>query len=171
MSFYMNMHEIIPSLETLIMTSEPSDSMFPMNIEYLVASLDSIGNIKNLCIKDDSYGAPFYLLNNKCFDRTLPNNLDRNQIGSIFHDAFEIINQKFSIDSTSLEILDSKYGWSIKKLKGKPPTLTLLPFRCSDFTEENEGDDRICTEFFAEKAKWEEHVSFGICQRFPNTWL
>ena len=99
-AFLMNIHEIIPSLKTLIMTSDPSDSMFPMNIEYLVAVLDSIGNIKNLCIKGDSYGAPFYLLNNKCFDRTLPNNLDRNQIGCIFHDAFDIVNQKFSIDST-----------------------------------------------------------------------
>ena len=168
-AFLMNMHEIIPSLETLIMISDPSDSMFPMNIEYLVASLDSIGNIKNLCIKDDSYGAPFYLLNNKCFERTLPNNLDRNQIGSIFHDAFDIISQKFSIDSTSLEILDSKYGWSIKKVKGKPPTLTLLPFRCSEFTEED--DERICTEFFAEKAKWEEHVSAERCYRFPTYWL
>ena len=105
-------------------------------------------------------------MNNKCFEQTLPNDLDKDQIGAIFQTAFDIINQKFSINSTSLEILDCKYGWSIKKEKEKPPTLTLLPFRC----EENEGADRICTEFFAEKAKWEEHVLNGH-HRFPDTWL
>jgi hypothetical protein len=169
-AFLMNIREIIPSLESLIMTSYPSDSMFPMNIEYLVASLDSIGNIKNLYIEDDAYGAPFYLLNNKCFGRTLPNDLNEDQIRAIFFTAFDIINRKFSLDSTSLEILDSKSGWSIKKLKGKSPTLTQLPFKCSDDTEED-GDDRICAEFFQDKAAWEEHVSARRCYRFPSTYL
>merc|ERR1712166_600023 len=107
--------------------------------------------------------------NNKCFDRNLPNNLNEDQIKTIFYTAFDIINKKFPIDSTSLEILDSKFGWSIKKLKEKSPTLTQMPFRCSEFTEED--DDRICTEFFQEKAKWEEHVSAERCYRFPNYWL
>jgi hypothetical protein len=64
-AFLMNIHEIIPSLETLMMTSDYCDSMFSMNIEYLLDVLDSIGNVKNLDIIKDSYGAPFYLLNNK----------------------------------------------------------------------------------------------------------
>jgi hypothetical protein len=169
-AFLMNMHEIIPNLETLIMTPEHSDTMYPLNIEYLVEVLDSIGNVKNLYIEDDSYGAPFYLLNNKCFGRTLPNNLNEDQIRAIFYTAFDIINKKFSIDSTGLEILDSKFGWSIKKLKEKSPTLTQLPFKCSDDTEEDE-DDRICTEFFQDKTAREEHVAARCCYRFPSTYL
>ena len=170
-AFLTNIHDIIPSLETLIMNSGYSDSMYPMNIEYLIDVLDSIADIKTLYIKDeDSHGAPFYLLNNKCFDRTLPNDLDEDQISAIFHTAFDIINKKFSIESTSLEILDSKSGWSIKKLKEKSPTLTQLPFKCSDDTEED-GDDRICTEFFQDKTAWEEHVAARRCYRFPSTYL
>ena len=89
-AFLMNIHEIIPSLETLMMTSDYCDSMFSMNIEYLLDVLDSIGNVKNLDIIKDSYGAPFYLLNNKCFDRTtLPNDLDEDQIGAMFHAALK----------------------------------------------------------------------------------
>ena len=172
-AFLMNIHEIIPSLETLRMTSRSDadwDAMFPMDIEYLVEVLESIGNVKNLLIEDDPYGAQFYLVNNKCFDRSLPNNLDEDQIEAIFHTALGIINKKFPIGSTSLEILDCKYGWSIKKEKEKSPTLTLLPFRCEKSDEENVGDYRICTEFFAEKAKLEEHVLNGH-HRFPDTWL
>ena len=94
-AFLMNIHEIIPSLETLMMTSDLTptfigNSKFPMNIEYLLDVLDSIGNVKNLDITKDSHGAPFYLLNNKCFDRTtLPNDLDEDQIGAMFHAALK----------------------------------------------------------------------------------
>ena len=172
-AFLMNINEIIPSLETLKMISDHCDSMFPMNIEYLTAVLDSIGNVENLYIKDDSYGAPFYLVNNKCFERTLPNDLDKDQIGAIFHTAFDIINQKFSIDSTSLEILDSKYGWSIKKEKEKPPTLIQLPFKCTSWIDDDEIEpgDEYCPEFFAKKAKWEEHVAANRCYRTVTTYL
>jgi hypothetical protein len=39
--FLVNIHELITSLETLIMTSE-SDFPLPMDIDYLVEVLDSI---------------------------------------------------------------------------------------------------------------------------------
>ena len=129
--------------------------------------LDSIGNVRNLYIKDTSdFRAPFYLLNNKDFNRTLPNNLDEDQIRAIFHTAFDIINKKFSIDLTSLEILDSKYGWFIKKDKEKPPTLSQLPFKC----KKEDCDDITCIEFFADKANWEYHEESGF-HRFPNCYL
>ena len=69
--FLVNIHELITSLETLIMTSE-SDFPLPMDIDYLVEVLDSIWNVRNLYITD-----PFYLLNNKDFCRTLPTDLDK----------------------------------------------------------------------------------------------
>jgi hypothetical protein len=71
--FLVNIHEIIPSIETLVM-EQGSDLCFPMDIDYLEEVLDSIGNIKHLSIKD--YCVPFYLLNNEDFRRTLPNDLD-----------------------------------------------------------------------------------------------
>ena len=167
-AFLMNMLEIIPSLENLTMTTDLGDS-FPMNIENLIYVLDSIGNVKNVCIKDDSYPTTFYITNNKEFQRTLPNNLDEGQIRAIFHTAFDIINKKFSIDATSLGIVDNQYGWSIKKDKGKPPTLTQLPFKC---TWMGGFSDTTCTEFFAEKTKWEEHeAEESTWHRFPNPYL
>ena len=163
--FLVNIREIIPSLETLIMTSE-SDFSHPMDIDYLVEVLDSIGDVKNLCIKD--YVDPFYLLNNTDFNRTEPTNLDEDQIKSIFETAMDIINKKFSIDSTSLKIVDNKYGWSIAKEKGKAPTMTQLPFKCTAKDEQG----KTCTEFFAERAKWEEHVGEDRgYHSFPNIYL
>ena len=95
--------------------------------------------------------------------------MDEGQIRAIFHTAFDIINKKFSIDSTSLGIVDNQYGWSIKKDKGKPPTLTQLPFKC---TWMGGFSDTTCTEFFAEKTKWEEHeAEESTWHRFPNPYL
>ena len=163
--FLVNIHELITSLETLIMTSE-SDFPLPMDIDYLVEVLDSIGNIRNLYITD--YVDPFYLLNNKDFLRTLPTNLDEDQIKSIFETAMDIINKKFSIDSTSLKIVDNKYGWSIEKEKGKAPTMTQLLYKCTAKDEQG----KTCTEFFAEKEKWEEHVAEGRgYHSFPHCYL
>ena len=54
--FLINIQEIIPSLETLTMTTG-SDHYFPMDIDCLVEVMDSIGNIKNLHISDlNGYG-------------------------------------------------------------------------------------------------------------------
>ena len=65
----------------------------------------------------------------------------------------DIINEKFSIDSTSFEIVDSENGWTIKKEKGKPPTMTQFLFKCTAKDEEGQ----TCYELFAENAKLEEH--------------
>ena len=153
--FLINIHEIIPSLETLVM-EQGSDLCFPMDIDYLVEVLDSIGDVKNLCIKD--YVNPFYLLNNTDFNRTEPTNLNEDQIKSIFETAMDIINKKFSIDSTSLKIVDNKYGWSIAKEKEKAPTMTQLHFKCTAKDEQG----KTCTEFFLEKAEWEKHEKDGL---------
>jgi hypothetical protein len=76
----------------------------------------------------------------------------------------------FSIDSTSLDILDSKIGWSIKKDKGKSATLTQMPFKCTEIPwAEAEPSDNICIDFFAEKARWEEHVSTDRCYRWRES--
>ena len=147
--FLMNIHEMIPSLETLIM--EQGELCFPMDIDCLVEVLDSIGNIKNVCIKSF---VPFYLLNNKDFRRTLPSDLDADEVESVFQTSMDIITKKFSIESTRFEIVDSEYGWTIKKENGKPPTMTQLPFKCTAKDEEGQ----TCYELFAEKAKLEEHL-------------
>ena len=161
--FLMNIHEIIPSLETLFITTA-CDRFFPMNIDYLVEVLDSIGNIKNLYIEGyDETPAPNirYFVNNKDFVKffeelpslTLPNNLDENQVKTIFQTALGIIDNKFSIDSTSFEIVDTEYGWTMKIDKGRPPTMTQLHYKCTV----KDTDGSTCVEIFAEKAKWEEH--------------
>ena len=137
-----------------------------MNIENLLDVSDSIGNVRNLYIKD--YVDPFYLLNNKDFRRTVVTYLDEDKVKSIFETAMDIINKKFSIDSTSLKIVDNEYGWSIEKKNGMAPTMTQLCYKCTAKDEQG----KTCTEFFAEKAKWEEHVEEGRSYHsFPNIYL
>ena len=166
--FLLNINEIIPSLQTLLMRTE-NDTSYPMYIGYLVEVLDSISNIKKLCI-EESYPPVFYLVNNMDFPRTLPNNLDEDQTKAIFQTAMDIINKKFPIDSTGIEIVDSEYGWTIKKEKDKPPTMRKLPHKCT--VKDDQG--KTCTEFFAEKAEWEKHVKealeYGYGHSFPFCW-
>ena len=144
--FLMNILEIIPSLETLIMTKE-FDNHFPMDIDYLVAVLDSIGNVKNLHI-NEFY--PAYYLNE-------PNDLDEDQIKAVLQTAMDIINKKFSIESTSIEIVDDKYGWTILKGKGKQAKMTQVPFKCTAKDEQGQ----TCTKFFLEKAELEKQEKDG----------
>mgnify|MGYP001175111946 FL=1 len=164
----MNINEIIPSLQSLLMRTE-NDSSYPMYIGYLVEVLDSISSIKNLCI-EESYPPVFYLVNNKDFPRTMPDNLDEVQTKAIFQTAMDIINKKFPIDSTGIEILDSEYGWTIQKEKDKPPTMRQLPYKCTAKDEQG----KTCTEFFVEKAELEKHVTealrYGRVHRFPFCW-
>ena len=166
--FLVNILEIIPSLETLIMTKE-FDNHFPMDIDYLVAVLDSIGNVKNLHIKE-AYPA-FYLLNNKDFRRTIPNDKDEDQIKAVLQNAMDVINKKFSTEATSIEIVDNEYGWTIKKDKGKQAKLTQLPYKCTAKDEQG----KTCTEFFLEKAEWEKHekdgLKWGYLHSFPHCYL
>ena len=168
--FLMNINEIIPSLETLIMLTG-CDLSFPMNIDYLVEVLDSIGNIKHLYIKDYYETLNIrYLVNNQDFGRTLPNNFDEIQVKAIFQTALEIINKKFSFDSTSFEIVDSEYGWTIKKDKEKPPTMTQLCYKCT--VKDEEGI--TCAVAFAEKAKLEKHETKDeqhYSHNFPTHYL
>jgi hypothetical protein len=161
--FLINIHKIIPSLATLDLKHN-CDLSFPMDVDYLVEVLDSIGNIKNLYIK--GYCVPFYILNNKDYDRTLPNDLDEDEIKSVFQTAMDIINKKFSIELTRFEIVDNEYGWIMKKEKGKPPTMTQLPYKCT--AKNDQG--KTCTEFFAEKAKWEEHVRQGLLNGYSHSF-
>jgi len=166
--FLLNINEIIPSLQTLLMRTE-NDPSYPMYIGHLVEVLDSISNIKNLCI-EESWPPVFYLVNNQDFPRTMPDNLDEEQTKAIFQTAMDIINKKFPIDSSGIEILDSEYGWTIKKEKEKPPTMSQLPHKCT--VKDEQG--KTCTEFFAEKADLEKHVTealkYGRVHRFPFCW-
>ena len=168
--FLSNIHELIPSLQTLLMRKE-NDSSYPMYIGYLVEVLDSIANIKNLCI-EPSYPPVFYLVNNQDFRKTLPNNLDEDETKAIFQTAMDVINRKFPINSTSIEIVDSAYGWTIKKEKDKPPTMSQLLHKCT--VKDDQG--KTCTEFFAEKEEWEKHVKEALKRgleyghSFPFCW-
>ena len=58
-------------------------------------------------------------MNNQDFRKTLPNNLDEDETKAIFQTAMDVINRKFPINSTSIEIVDSAYGWTIKKEKDR----------------------------------------------------
>ena len=168
-AFLMNIHKMFPSLETLVMITDLDDP-FPMNIIHLVESLDSIGSIKNLCIKGYGFQSDVfqYILNNKEFRGPRGLVLNEDQTKVIFERAKEVINKKFPINSTEFEIVDSEYGWSIKKGKGNPPTMTKLPYKCT-IKQEGEG---TCTKFFAEKAKFEEHVKWGRSGHFyPNRMI
>ena len=167
--FLMNIHEIIPPLETLIMTTNLGEPVH-MDVNYLIGVLDSIGNVKNLYIK--GYGFQ-YLLNNKEFRRPVQKYLNEDQTLIILDRAMEVINKKFPINSTCFKIVDNETGWSIKKEEGKAPTMTKLPYKCTykDDREWMGGDGETCTEFFEEKAKFEEHMKSQYGHQYPNTAL
>ena len=96
--------------------------------------------------------------------------MDEDEVKAVFQTAIDVINKKFSIDSTSFDIVDTQYGWTIKKDNQKLPTMTQLQYKCTV----KDKDGRDCTEFFADKVKWEEHVSesgYGYPHRFPNVYL
>ena len=158
--FLINIHEIIPSLETLIMETDLPWIM-PMDINYLIEVLDSIGNVKNLYI----YGF-HYRLNNKEFPKLKQNDLNDDQTRIIFEKAMEVINKKFPMDLSFLKIVDDEYGWSIKKEDGKAPMMIKLPYKCTFIDESEIGDPKLtCIKSFAEKAKLEEHMKhqYGHC--------
>ena len=163
--FLMNIHEIIPSLETLVINNTNLEIPVPMDINYLIEVLDSIGNIKNLTIENSDFQ---YLLSNKEFGRPVLNDLNEDQTKAIFERAMDVINKKFPINSTSFEILDTEYGWSIKKENGKAPTMTKLPYKCTVIDTEGYNDGATCTNFFSEKEELEEHMKgrYGHC--FPD---
>ena len=83
----------------------------------------------------------------------------------------DVINKKFPINSTSFEILDTEYGWSIKKENGKAPTMTKLPYKCTVIDTEEYNNGATCTNFFSEKAELEEHMKgrYGHC--FPDDYV
>jgi hypothetical protein len=169
--FLMNIHVIIPSLETLIMTTDLSDP-FPMEINYLIEVLESIGNIKNLSID----GGFQYLLNNKEFRRPIQNNLTEGETKFVFERALEVINKTFPVNSTRFTIVDNESGWSIKKEIGKAPMMTKLPYKCT-VTDDRElingqmWGGETCTRFFEEKAKLEEHMKCQYSHDYPNIGL
>ena len=143
--FLINIHEIIPSLETLIMTTY-GDPMAEVDINYLIEALDSIGNIRNLTIKG--------FLHHPALFQPLQNNLSEEQTKVVFEKAMEIINKKFQINSTRFEIHDNEYGWRIKKEEGKIPSMTKLPFKCNVTTH---WIGEVCPQFFATEAKMWMH--------------
>ena len=167
--FLISIHEIIPPLETLIMTTNLGEPVH-MDIDYLIEVLDSIGNVKNLYI--NGYGFQ-YLLNNKEFRRPVEKYLNEDQTKIILDGAMEVINKKFPINSTGFEIVDNESGWSIKKEEGKAPMMTKLPYKCT-FKNDCEwmgGYGDTCTKFFTEKEKLEEHMKCQYGHRYPNIAL
>ena len=167
--FLINIHQILPSLETLIMETDLPWIM-PMDINYLIKVLESIGNVKNLYI--NGYGFQ-YLLNNKEFRRPVEKYLDEDESIIILDRAMEVINKKFPINSTAFEIVDNESGWSIKKEEGKAPMMAKLPYKC---TFQNDCQWMgvfvdTCTRFFTEKEKLEEHMKCQYSHRYPNIAL
>ena len=167
--FLMSIHEIIPPLETLIMTTNLGEPVH-MDINCLIEVLDSIANVKNLYI--NGYGFQ-YLLNNKEFCRPVEKYLNEDQTKIILDRAMEVINKKFPINSTGFEIVDNESGWSIKKEEGKAPIMAKLPYKCTlkDDREWMRGGGETCTRFFTEKAKLEEHMKCQYGHRYPNIAL
>ena len=167
--FLINIHEIIPSLETLIMETD-LPLIMPMDINYLIEVLDSIGNVKNLkiycCLGFQ------YRLNNKEFRRHVQNDLNEDQTRVVFERAMEVINKKFPIDSTFLKIVDNEYGWRIKKEGGKAPVMIKKPYKCTFIDDSvGPGPKLTCMKLFTEKAKLEEHMKHRYGHCYPDYLL
>ena len=92
--------------------------------------------------------------------------LDEDQIKAVLQTAMDIINKKFSIESTSIEILDFEYGWTVKKGNGEQAKMTHLPYKCT--AKDEQGN--TCTEFFFEKAELEKHEKDGYGHTFPHSY-
>ena len=163
--FLMNIHKIIPSLESLVINNRNLSMPVPMEINYLIEVLDSIGNIKDLAIEDSDFQ---YILSNKEFCRHILKDLNEDQTKDVFERAMDVINKKFPINSTAFEILDTEYGWSIKKEREKAPTMNKLPYKCTVIDTEEYSSGETCINFFAEKAELEEHMKWQSGHCFPS---
>jgi hypothetical protein len=167
--FLINIHEIIPSLETLIMETD-LPLIMPMDINYLIQVLDSIGNVKNLYICGFQYQ-----LNNKEFRRLRQIDFNEDQTRVVFERAMDVINKKFPISWTDIKIVDNEYGWRIKKEGGKPgklPSMIKKPFKCTFIDDSDRpGPKLTCIKMFTEKAKLEEHMKHRYAHWYPDYLL
>ena len=68
-------------------------------------------------------------------------------------------------------VLNKKYIW--KHHQKEHLANVQLPFKCASWIDDDEIEpgDEYCPEFFAKKAKWEEHVAANRCYRTVTTYL
>ena len=165
--FLINIHEIIPWLETLIMETD-LPLIMPMDINYLIEVLDSIGNVKNLYVQ----GFFQYRLNNKEFRRYMQNDFNEDQTKVVLERAMEVINKKFPINSTDIKIVDNEYGWRVKKEYEKAPMMIKKPYKCT-FIDDSDGSGPklTCMKLFTDKAKLEEHMKHQSGHWYPDYYL
>ena len=116
-TFFINLKNMFPKLETLVLGSIPEDgNHIIVKIENLSSILNSLGSVKNLIISEMQCTI-FHGVQKRCFDG------NRIKIKNILEEALNIINKKFPIDTTELEISENICNFNIFKEKGKEAIL------------------------------------------------
>jgi len=117
--FLIRIQQLLPALETLVITQEGSrgndrKSMPRWKISDLTNVLHAIGDVKKIIISNLTI--------------IVENDLDEKETEIIFQEALEIIGRKYAINLTELELLDSAHNFTIVKKKTQMPILSrLLP--------------------------------------------
>ena len=109
-TFFINLKNMFPELETLILGpgSSENGNHFRSTMGNLSSILNSLGNVKNLIISEMQCS-----IFHGCFDG------NRIKIKNVFEEALNIINKKFPIDTTEIEISDHICNFNIIKENGK----------------------------------------------------
>lgn len=110
--FFMRLKNMFPVLETLVLKgSSEGCNHINMTIGNLSSILNSLGNVKNLIIFE--------------MTASIVGRFDGNRIRikNVFEEALDIINKKFPIDTTEIEISENICNFNILKEKGKSAIL------------------------------------------------
>jgi hypothetical protein len=105
-TFFMNIKNMFPGIETLVLGQDGNHII--TTIGNLSSILNSLGNVKNLIISE---------MQCSIFHGRFDGN--RIKIKNVFEEALNIINKKFPIDTTEIEISEHICNFNIIKEKGK----------------------------------------------------
>ena len=106
-TFFINLKNLFPALETLVLGSSEEENYIKTTLGNLSSILNSLGNVKNLIISEM-----------QCM---IIGSYDGNRITikNVFEEALGIINKKFPVDTTQIEISEHICNFNIIKEKGK----------------------------------------------------
>ena len=110
-TFFINLKNLFPALETLVLGSFEEENYIKTTLGNLSSILNSLGNVKNLIISE--------------MTASIIGRFDGNRIRikNVFEEALDIINKKFPIDTTEIEISENVCNFNILKEKGKSAIL------------------------------------------------
>ena len=127
-TFLINLHATYPALENFEYDGNDHDPpASTWNTNILPSVLEFLGSMKSLSISDCVIVFHQHRLTVFKAEEDKWEIEDVETCLQSFEKAFDIIEKKFPMETTEIEIHDEEYGFWIKKEKGKPPMKYILP--------------------------------------------